>query len=231
MKTSHVVVVEGLIGSGKTTFSRTLAEALGPTTLLLLEPDEKEGAQTNPYLADFYGDRDRWAFTMQIHMLQNRHRSQQHATWHAMQGRGHAVADRGLHGDVVFSRLQRRHGVMTEREWQTYWSLYKAFTATVLPPRACVWLKVTPEVAKQRIASRMEAETGRKCEVAIDDTYLIDLDDEIRIMTEGLARQGTTIIEVPWSVAQDDFARRVTINAVAAQIKALNYHDATFGED
>lgn len=43
-----VVVVEGLIGSGKTTLSRELGLALGPTTLTLFEPDEKGGGQPLP---------------------------------------------------------------------------------------------------------------------------------------------------------------------------------------
>jgi len=41
MKRGKVVIVEGLIGSGKTTLSRELGAALGDTSLTLFEPDEK----------------------------------------------------------------------------------------------------------------------------------------------------------------------------------------------
>jgi deoxyadenosine/deoxycytidine kinase len=44
-----VVIVEGIIGAGKSVLAKELGRALGPSTLLLLEPDEKKNA--NPYLA------------------------------------------------------------------------------------------------------------------------------------------------------------------------------------
>jgi len=96
MKRHKVVVVEGLIGSGKTTLSRELGKALGDTTLTLFEPDEKGAG--NPYLADYYLDSARWSFVLQVHQLQARYRMHLQAQWHALQGFGHAVLDRSYFG-------------------------------------------------------------------------------------------------------------------------------------
>ena len=51
---SPVVIIEGLIASGKSTLAVELGQALGPDCLTLLEPDERDNA--NPYLASFYAD-------------------------------------------------------------------------------------------------------------------------------------------------------------------------------
>ena len=51
MNRGRVAIVEGIIGAGKSTFSKELSQALGDDTLLLLEPDEKDNA--NPYLSSF----------------------------------------------------------------------------------------------------------------------------------------------------------------------------------
>ena len=63
-----VIIVTGIIGAGKSSLSRELAQELGG--LFLSEPDEKAAATgSNPYLSDFYADQSRWALTMQLHLL------------------------------------------------------------------------------------------------------------------------------------------------------------------
>ena len=108
-----VVIVEGLIGAGKSTLTQELGQAMGPDTLVLMEPDEQNNA--NPYLADFYGDKDRWAFTMQAHLLGVRYRMQLMAQWHAMGGRGHALCDRSYYGDTCFARMMHKTGQISDQ--------------------------------------------------------------------------------------------------------------------
>jgi deoxyadenosine/deoxycytidine kinase len=219
-----VVIVEGLIGGGKTSLSRELAQALGDTTLVLFEPDEKEDA--NPYLADYYADAERWAFVLQVHQLQARYRMHLHAQWHAMEGMGHAVLDRSYFGDTAFARLQLRQGKMTQREFDTYSSIYHAMTAQVLLPNICVRVLVSPETCNQRVAKRMLTETGRKCEEAIDLSYLKALDREIDHMVGVLRAQGVTILDVPWDVDRDTpEARRSAVEGLAERIKGIEPPD------
>ena len=70
-----VVIIEGLIASGKSSLTQDLHQQL-PGSEAMLEPDESSG---NPYLADFYTDKTRWGFVMQIHLLALRFRMQQKA--------------------------------------------------------------------------------------------------------------------------------------------------------
>ena len=64
------IVIEGVIGAGKTTLARVLAEASN-ARLTLEQFDE------NPFLERFYSDRDRWAFQTQLSFLASRFRQQQ----------------------------------------------------------------------------------------------------------------------------------------------------------
>lgn len=227
MKRKKVVIVEGLIGSGKTTLSRELGEALGDTTLTLFEPDEKgEDGGGNPYLADYYGDPARWSFVLQTHQLQARYRMHLQAQWHVMQGFGHAVLDRSYFGDTAFARLQVKMGLMSDREFKTYSSIYQAMTASVLLPNVCVRVLASPEVCNQRVAKRMAIETGRVCETAIDLAYLQGLETEIDHMVGVLRTQGVTVFDMPWDTDRDTpETRRSTVEALAARIKALSAPD------
>lgn len=218
-----VIIVEGVIGSGKSIFTKQLGAALGDTTLLLMEPDEKNDA--NPYLAMFYSDRARWSYTMQTHLLAARFKMHLLAQWHAMHGYGHAILDRSYFGDTAFARLQVNNGDMNEREFKTYTSIYHAMTAFVLLPNICVRLLVQPETANYRIQKRMEEQTGRKCESAIDLSYLIALDKEITHMASVLERQGVKVISLAWDADRDATIRQQDVESIAIQIEQYEPSD------
>jgi deoxyadenosine/deoxycytidine kinase len=60
---SAVIWLEGVIGAGKTTLARHLADAFHWRAI-------EEIVDGNPYLDRFYADPARWAFAMQVHLLQ-----------------------------------------------------------------------------------------------------------------------------------------------------------------
>lgn len=212
-----VVIVEGLIGSGKTTLTRELGRALGSNTLTLFEPDEKGGK--NPYLGDYYHDASRWSFTMQMHLLGARYRMHMHAQWHALQGHGNALLDRSYFGDTAFARLQLKMGLMSQREFETYQTIYQAMTASVLLPNVCVRVLAAPETCNQRIGRRMQVETGRTVEDAIDLDYLKGLEREIDHMVGVLKQMGVVVLDLPWDVDRDTpEQRQEAVTALAARI-------------
>jgi len=224
MKRYPVVIIEGIIGSGKTTLSKELGVAMGATTLVLTEPDEKDDA--NPYLADYYTDQARWSLTMQLHLLGLRYRMHLEAQWHALNRQGPAVLDRSYYGDTAFARVQAKMGLMSKREFNTYSNIYHAMTASVLLPTICVRILVSPETCNERIAKRMEKELGRRCESSIDLNYLKTLDTEIDHMVGVLRYQGVTIFDVPYDVDRDTAVQREqTVKSLAARINAIEPPD------
>lgn len=66
----HYIVVEGLIGVGKTSLCRILQKEFNAR--LVLEPCED-----NPFLASFYADPERFAFPAQMFYLATRYRQQE----------------------------------------------------------------------------------------------------------------------------------------------------------
>ena len=218
------VIVEGIIGVGKSTVSVELGRALGDTTLTLMEPDEQDNA--NPYLAMFYEDQKRWAFTMQMHLLSARYSMHELAQWHVMSGQGHAVLDRSFYGDTCFARLQLKNKAMSQLEFNTYRDMYHRMTAHVLLPNVCIRLLVSPTTAAERIRGRMEDREGRQCEKAIDLDYLYNLDQEITNMTSVLRNQGVMVLDMPWDVERGDpVARGEAVRGLAARIRELEPPD------
>jgi len=63
------IAIEGAIGVGKTTLTRLLAPRFEAELVL-------EVFEENPFLADFYADRDAYAFQTQIFFLLSRYHQQ-----------------------------------------------------------------------------------------------------------------------------------------------------------
>ena len=85
--------ISGIIGAGKT----TLAQALGEELHL---PVYYENVAGNSYLADFYADQAKYAFPLQVHLLNQRFRQHQQIIW-----TGGGVQDRTIYEDTVFAKV------------------------------------------------------------------------------------------------------------------------------
>ena len=136
------ISIAGLIGAGKT----TLATALGDVLKL---PVHYEPVTDNVYLEDFYRDMKRYGFPLQIYLLNKRFRQQQQIVW---EGRG-GVQDRTIYEDAIFAKMLRDDGLMEEREYQTYLSLFNNMSNFMRKPNIIVYLDVTPEESHRRYAT------------------------------------------------------------------------------
>jgi deoxyadenosine kinase len=77
------------------------------------------------------------------------------------------VQDRTIYEDSVFARMLRNAGLMDERDYQTYVSLFNNMSNFMKKPNIIVHLDVTPEESLRRIRSR-----SRDCEAGITLEYL-----------------------------------------------------------
>jgi len=157
---SLFIAIAGNIGVGKSTLSERLATRLGWE--LFPEP-----AVQNPYLSDFYGSMERWAFHSQVYFLA--HQLQQHHE--LIQIKGGVIQDRSVYESVeIFGRNLYNRGHLSQRDWTTYRMLYDSHIALLPPPSLIIYLEATIPTLVTRIRSR-----GRKYEQDIDEQYLGDL--------------------------------------------------------
>ena len=156
---NRYIVVEGVIGAGKTSLSRMLSERLQARLLL-------EEVEENPFLKDFYTDRSRYAFQTQMHFLFSRYQ-QQRALRQMELFSERMVADYLFQKDRIFAGLN-----LAERELALYERLVGWLELEVLKPDVVVYLQANPDVLMARIAKR-----GRPFERDMDREYIRHLNE------------------------------------------------------
>ncbi len=138
------IAVEGVIGVGKTTLARMLADAI--SSELLLEVFEE-----NPFLSDFYADRDRYAFQTQIFFLISRYHQQHRVIPHTL-SQSMLISDYIFDKDRLFAHLN-----LANDELAMY-DRVQAILGEQLPvPDLVVFLRADTDVLMQRITLRDRA--------------------------------------------------------------------------
>lgn len=135
------IVVEGPIGSGKTTLARMLAEKF--STQLLTEK-----AEENPFLARFYDDPKRYALQTQIFFLFQRARQIADISQIDMFSQP-ITADFFLEKDPLFARLN-----LNDEEYALYHQIFQHLQLESPKPDLVIYLQTPVSALTGRIAER-----------------------------------------------------------------------------
>jgi deoxyadenosine/deoxycytidine kinase len=157
----RTIAIAGNMGSGKS----TLVEFLSRTYDIapFYEPNDN-----NPYLADFYGDMERWAFQSQLYFLGNKFRLHQELD----RQDGVVALDRTIFEDAeIFATALYQMRKISQRDWETYQGFYKAILDAIRPPDLMIYLRCSMRTLRQRIKLR-----GRAMEQDVPLAYLRRLD-------------------------------------------------------
>jgi deoxyguanosine kinase len=136
------VAIEGVIGVGKTTLTRLLQPAFQSQVLL-------EVFEENPFLSDFYADRERFAFQTQIFFLLSRYHQQRRSVPVILSQGNTLIADYTFEKDALFARINL-HG----DELEMYYRVHEALAEKIPMPNLIVYLRASTSTLMQRIALR-----------------------------------------------------------------------------
>jgi len=136
------VAIEGVIGVGKTTLARLLQPAFQSSLVM-------EVFEENPFLSDFYSDRQRYAFQTQIFFLLSRYYQQRRSVPEILKQGEPLITDYTFAKDALFARIN-----LIGDELEMYYRVHDALAEKIPLPNLIVYLRADTDVLMQRIASR-----------------------------------------------------------------------------
>lgn len=172
--------IEGVIGVGKTTLARLLQPSFDANLLL-------EVFEENPFLGDFYSDRERYAFQTQLFFLLNRYQQQRHGVSQKLTEKETLISDYTFEKDALFARINIRGD-----ELEMYYRVHEALAEKTIPPDMIIYLRAETDVLMQRISLR-----DRHYERQMERSYIDDLNqayDEF-FLNENVHRSPVLIID------------------------------------
>jgi deoxyguanosine kinase len=153
------IAVEGLIGAGKTTLCKRLAQERGAREVL-------EEFEDNPFLPRFYADPARYGFSVELSFLAQRYHQLKRITEQDLFV-PRTVADYSLGKSLVFASV-----TLQSDEYALFLDLYRIMYEDLPRPELIVYLHLPMERVLERIQQR-----GRSYESSIQATYLEQLQE------------------------------------------------------
>lgn len=150
-------MVEGPIGVGKTSLTRTLSKRLNARSVFEL-------VEENPFLASFYQDRNKHAFQTQLFFLLSRFKQQQELFQQDLFSQV-TVSDYLFAKDRIFASI-----TLDPNELALYERVYEHLGPRVMKPDLVIYLQARLDVLLARIRKR-----GREFERKFDPEYLAEL--------------------------------------------------------
>lgn len=201
------VAVAGNIGAGKTTLTKLLAKHYK------WEP-QLEDVVDNPYLDDFYNQMERWSFNLQVYFLNSRFRQVNQIR----ESGKDIIQDRTIYEDAhIFAPNLHAMGLMTNRDFENYRSLFDLMESFVQGPDLLIYLRSSIPNLVSQIHKR-----GRDYENTISIDYLSRLNERYEAWISGYDKGNLLIIDVDnmdFVANPEDLG--TIINKIEAQIHGL----------
>lgn len=159
MKEIRYIAIEGVIGAGKTSLTKKLAERLDANLIL-------EEFETNPFLEKFYDDRKRYAFQTQMFFLINRYKQQEQLGQEDLFAK-YIVSDYIFDKDQIFAYLN-----LEGEELKLYESLFPLLQRSLRKPDLVIFLQASTDRLMYNIKRR-----GRKVERNLTRGYIEELSE------------------------------------------------------
>jgi len=159
LKEVNYIAIEGVIGAGKTSLAKKLAERL--ESQFIFEEFEK-----NPFLENFYGDRKRYAFQTQMFFLINRYEQQKRLNQGDLFS-NFIVSDYIFEKDKIFAYLN-----LNGEELKLYESIFPLLARDLPKPDLVVFLQSSIDRLMLNIKRR-----GRKIERELSRNYIAELSE------------------------------------------------------
>jgi len=143
------IVIDGIIGAGKSTLAHFLSEALSVPLFEELNDNDSD-SMAQRMLDRFYADQKRWSAIIQVMFLNDRFRDIK-----AIEASGNeAIIDRSIYGDEIFAKTINDRGNMTDDEFNIYRDLLHNMLEHIQPPEVLIYIDVSIDTAMERIAKR-----------------------------------------------------------------------------
>lgn len=201
------IAIAGNIGAGKTTLTNSLAKHYNYEVQL-------EDVIDNPYLDDFYNEMERWSFNLQVYFLNSRFRQ----LIEIIKSSKDVIQDRTIYEDAhIFAPNLHAMGLMTNRDFQNYSSLFDLMEKLVTPPDLLIYLRSSIPTLVGQIHKR-----GREYENSISIDYLSRLNERYEAWISTYKKGKLLIIDVDnldFVDNQEDLG--YVIDRIDAQINGL----------
>ncbi|HZZ08299.1 MAG TPA: deoxynucleoside kinase [Candidatus Binataceae bacterium] len=135
------IAIEGPIGVGKTSLAQALGLRIGARIVL-------EDTDSNPFIARFYQDAEKYAFPVQLYFLLTRYNQQRQLAQQDLFAQA-TVSDYLLAKDRIFAQLN-----LDPDELVLYEGVYRLLDGQLAKPDLVVYLRARVEVLAERLRKR-----------------------------------------------------------------------------